>query len=196
MLPISSRFQDALTYASTLHAAQARKSRGVPYLAHLLSVAALAMEHGANEDEAIAALLHDAVEDQGGHPTLDAIRARFGDRVASIVEGCSDAFGTVGQEKAPWRQRKEQYIAHLKMADESVRLVSACDKLHNARSILSDILAEGDGVFSLFKGGKDGTLWYYRSIVEILRQAGPARIAAELDRVVQEIEHLAGSRPQ
>lgn len=190
MLPISERFQDALVYAARLHAEQARKGSGVPYVAHLLSVAALAMEHGANEDEAIAALLHDAVEDQGGLPTLNEIRERFGERVAAIVEGCSDAFE---QPKPPWKQRKESYIEHLKQADASVRLVSACDKLHNARSILSDLVTQGEDVFDRFRGEKEGTLWYYRSLAEVFKETGPANLANELDRVVAEIEKLAGA---
>lgn len=189
MLPITQRFQNALNYAAELHSKQIRKGSGVPYLSHLLSVAALAMEHGADEDEAIAALLHDAVEDQGGWPTLEEIRQRFGPGVSHIVKGCSDAYG---EPKPPWQQRKQAYIAHLKDADDSVRLVSACDKLHNARSILSDVLAEGDAVFSRFNGEKEGTLWYYRSLVDVFRQTGPQRLAAELHRVVCELEHLAG----
>lgn len=189
MLPISRRFQDALSFAVELHANQARKASGVPYIAHLLSVAALAMEHGADEDEAIAALLHDAVEDQGGRPTLERIRERFGGRVAAIVEGCTDAWE---EPKPPWRPRKEAYLRHLEEdADASIRLVAASDKLHNARSILGDLLAEGPAVFDRFNGGKEGTLWYYRSLVEILERTGPDRLANELGRVVAEIERLA-----
>jgi GTP pyrophosphokinase len=192
MLPISQRFQDALAVAVTLHADHARKGSGVPYIAHLLSVSALAMEHGADEDEAIAALLHDAVEDRGGKPTLTEIRNRFGERVAAIVEGCTDADT---EPKPPWRPRKEAYIRHLREeADASVRLVSAADKLHNARSILSELLAEGDVVFDRFKGGKQGTLWYYRELAEALKETGPARLATELDHAVTELERLSASQ--
>jgi len=188
MLPISNRFLDAVTLACKLHAEHARKASGIPYISHLFGVAALAMEHGADEDEAIAALLHDAVEDQGGRPILNAIREQFGDRVAGIVDGCTDAYD---DPKPPWRQRKEDYIQHLQNADESVRLVSASDKLHNARSILSDVTTYGDEVYDRFKAGRDGTLWYYRSLVRVFKQTGPARLAGELDRVVTELEHLA-----
>jgi GTP pyrophosphokinase len=192
MLPLSQRFQDALAVAVTLHADHARKGSGVPYIAHLLSVSALAMEHGADEDEAIAALLHDAVEDRGGKPTLTEIRNRFGERVAAIVEGCTDADT---EPKPPWRPRKEAYIRHLREeADASVRLVSAADKLHNARSILSELLAEGDVVFDRFKGGKQGTLWYYRELAEALKETGPARLATELDHAVTELERLSASQ--
>ncbi len=189
MIPISARFQDALAYAVSLHAAQTRKISGVPYVAHLLSVSALAMEHGADEDEAIAALLHDAVEDQGGAPTLEEIRQRFGERVAKIVDGCTDAYEI---PKPPWRARKEAYLRHLQdEADSSMRLVSAADKLHNARTILSDLLAEGSQVFERFKGGKQGTLWYYRELVHVFKERGPQRLAQELERVVSEIEQLS-----
>ena len=149
------------------------KLSGEPYLAHLLAVAAIVMEHGGNEDEAIAALLHDAVEDQGGLPTLEEIRRRFGPAVAEIVEGCSDAVVT---PKPPWRQRKEAYIARLRNASASVRLVSAADKLHNARSHpRASIVASGESLWANFRGGRDGTLWYYRTVVETLKQAAANR---------------------
>ena len=188
MLPVSLRFREALDYAAELHAEQDRKGSGVPYLAHLFGVAALAMEHGANEDEAIAALLHDAPEDQGGKATLEAIRSRFGHTVASIVDGCTD---TYEQHKPPWRQRKQEYIDHLVEADDSVLLVSACDKLHNARSILTDLRTCGESVWGRFTGSKDGTLWYYRTLVGIFNQTGPHPLAAELEQVVGKIDRLA-----
>src|SRR4051794_14565870 len=131
----SSRFEDALVYATRLHAQQVRKGSGVPYIAHLLAVTAIAMEYGADEDTAIAALLHDAVEDQGGAATREAIRRRFGERVVAIVDGCTDTEVT---PKPPWRARKDAYVAHVLVAPPDVRLVSAADKLHNARSILAD----------------------------------------------------------
>ena len=188
MLPVSLRLRDALDYAAELHAAQKRKGGGVPYLAHLLSVSALAMERGANEDEAIAALLHDAPEDQGGKATLEAIRSRFGDTVAHIVDGCTD---TYAKPKPPWRERKEAYIDHLVEADDSVLLVSACDKLHNARSILTDLRACGESIWDRFSGRKEGTLWYYHALVKVLNRTGPQPLAAELERVVGKIERLA-----
>lgn len=187
-MTISARFRDALSYATTLHAEQQRKLSGVPYLAHLLAVSALVLEHGGNEDEAIAALLHDAVEDQGGRPTLDAIGQRFGSTVADIVEGCTDAMVT---PKPPWRGRKEAYIARLRNASSSVRLVSAADKLHNARSILCEYRSRGEEVWHHFRGGRDGTLWYYRTVVDVLKQAGSNPLVEELERTVVELQQLA-----
>jgi GTP pyrophosphokinase len=184
---LTERFQAALVYACAAHAGQLRKGTQVPYVAHLLGVTGIALEHGADEDEAIAALLHDAVEDQGGATRLEDIRRRFGERVAAIVEGCTDADVI---PKPPWRERKEKYIAHVYEADPSVRLVSAADKLHNARSILLDYRTHGDDLWTRFKGGKDGTLWYYRALVEAFRTHGASPLIAELARVVEELEHL------
>lgn len=190
---MTSRFQDALTYAAQLHADQLRKGTTIPYLAHLLSVAAIVMEHGASEDEAIAALLHDAIEDQGGDDARQEIRRRFGDSVVAIVDGCTDAEVL---PKPPWRQRKEKYIAHLKDAPASVLLVSAADKLHNARAVLGDYREVGEEIWSRFKGGRDGTLWYYRAILNALLKHPLAnrRLVEELDRVVIEMESLAGRK--
>lgn len=186
---LSNRFTEALTYATQLHADQVRKGSGVPYIAHLLGVASIALEYGANEDEAIAALLHDAVEDRGGAATREEIRRRFGDAVTAIVDGCTDA-ETI--PKPPWRQRKEAYIAHIPTASPSVILVSAADKLHNARSILHDYRLLGESVWQCFKGGKEGSLWYYRAVLEALRQTGYSTLLInELERVVLEVEHLA-----
>ncbi len=187
-MTLSARFEEALILAVRWHAGQVRKETTIPYIAHLLGVASLVLEQGADEDEAIAALLHDAVEDQGGAVALEEIRRRFGDRVAEIVAGCTDAWTT---PKPPWRERKEAYIAHLRQASASVRLVSAADKLHNARSILADYRALGDALWSRFNGGKAGTLWYYRALVETLQAADPTPLVEELDRVVSEIERLA-----
>lgn len=190
---LSERFDQAVAFAARLHAKQVRKGTRIPYLAHLLSVAALALEHGAGEDEAIAALLHDAIEDQGGAPTREEIRRRFGDAVTAIVDGCTDAEVT---PKPPWRARKEAYVAHLAHAPAPVRLVSACDKLHNARALLGDYRTLGDELWSRFSGGRDGTLWYYRALVRGFRATGtvPA-LVDELDRVVTELERLAAAPP-
>lgn len=185
---LSDRFRDALGYALELHRDQRRKGTQVPYVAHLLAVSAIALEHGASEDEAIAALLHDAVEDQGGQATLAEIRRRFGEEVAAIVEGCTDA-DTL--PKPPWRARKEAYIAHVRGAPQSVRLVSCSDKLHNARAILADYRVMGDNLWSRFTGAREGTLWYYRSLVEAYREHGSTPLVEELDRVVTELERLA-----
>jgi GTP pyrophosphokinase len=186
-MELTSRFRDALVYAAELHAEQTRKASGVPYIAHLLGVASIALEHGADEDEAIAALLHDAVEDQGGQRTAEEIRRRFGDRVVEIVLGCTDA-DTI--PKPPWRQRKEKYIAHVEHSSPSVWLVSGSDKLYNARSILADYRRLGDEVWSRFTGRKEGTLWYYRALVKALRDKAPLALAEELERVVSELEGL------
>jgi len=184
---LSERFCQALVYAAQLHNEQRRKVSGTAYVAHPLRVAGIALEGGADEDEAIAALLHDAVEDQGGDATRQEIRRRFGQRVAAIVDGCSD---TDRHPKPPWRRRKEAYLAELADASASVCLVTACDKLDNARSLLASYRQLGESLWSGFSGHRDGTLWYYRSMVDVLRKSGPAAIVDELDRVVAEIESM------
>ncbi|HBY09486.1 MAG TPA: phosphohydrolase [Chloroflexi bacterium] len=182
---LTPRFEDALSFATQLHAQQTRKGNQTPYIAHLLSVAALVLEAGADEDVAIAALLHDAVEDQGGLETLAEIRRRYGERVANIVDSCSDAY-TI--PKPPWRERKEAYLQHLSEATPAARLVSLADKLHNSRSILRDLYQDGEQVWNKFKGGKQGTLWYYRSLADIFEQRDDGFMVAELRRVVNQIE--------
>ena len=149
--PLSARFHKALGLASELHTGQYRKGTSIPYVAHLLGVASLALDYGASEDEAIAALLHDAVEDQGGERTAKLIARKFGQDVADIVDGCSD---TDVEPKPPWRARKVTYLEHLRDASPSVRFVSACDKLHNLRAILTDYKSEGERLWSRFNGGK------------------------------------------
>ncbi len=190
---LSSQFDQALQYAVLIHGGQQRKGTEVPYVAHLLGVASIALEYGANEEEAIAALLHDAAEDAGGRGRVADIRHRFGDTVAQIVEGCTDTFET---PKPPWRKRKEAYIAHVPRALPSVRLVSAADKLHNARAILRDCRRLGEALWSRFNGGQDGTLWYYRELVRAFQKAGTNELIDELDRVVSEIEELAGAKSE
>lgn len=186
------RFDLALDVAHRLHREQVRKGTPVPYITHLLAVAALVGEHGGTEDEVIAALLHDAIEDQGGAATREMLRERFGNEVVAIIDGCTDAEVI---PKPPWRARKEAYIRHLADAAPSVRLVSAADKLHNARATLADLRAHGNALWDRFNGGRDGTLWYYRALAEAFRGTGPAAIANELDRVVRELEALAGQAP-
>ena len=187
---LGQRFEEALAYAAKLHSLQIRKGSEVPYIAHLIGVASIALEYGADEDEAIAALLHDAIEDQGGPEAGEEIRARFGGRVVTIVEGCTDTDVT---PKPPWRQRKEAYIAHIKGASPSIRLVSCSDKLHNARAILKDYRIRGDALWERFTGGREGTLWYYRSLSDAFRTVFPSPLADELERVVSEIEKLANN---
>ena len=169
-----------------------RKQTEIPYLSHLLTVTAIALEHGADEDEAIAALLHDAVEDAGGESRRQDIALRFGERVAAIVAGCSDTDVT---PKPPWQERKEAYIAHLAAADRSTLLVSCSDKLHNARSIVADLRQQGNSLWQRFNGGRDGTLWYYRSLVTAFRHRGEHLLLVdELDRVVASMEELASAQ--
>lgn len=184
---LSSRFEGALILATRLHINQVRKSTRIPYVAHLLAVTALVLEDGGDEDQAIAALLHDAVEDQGGIEILDDIGRRFGERVARIVEGCSDSFES---PKPPWRERKENYLRHLREADIDILRVSLADKLHNACSILRDLQQHGDVIWERFKGGEDGTIWYYRSLVDVFRNNDFSPMVGELQRVINKIEGL------
>ena len=206
--PLSEKFNDALVYAARLHREQPRKGRDIPYIGHLLGVASLVLEAGGDEEMAIAALLHDAVEDQGGHPRLEEIKKIFGERVAHIVHGCTDSYEIDPDRKPPWCERKEKYVAHVEEeADRDVRLVAAADKVHNARAILSEHYQVGDAVFERFAGKKQGTLWYYRALLDAFRAAesrdGDAdeeaansrkRLLDELARVVEELEERAGGR--
>ncbi len=186
---LSKRYQEALVYTAKLHALQLRKGNNTPYLAHLLSVSSLVLEAGGDEDQAIAALLHDAVEDQGGQTTLDEIRTCFGDRVADIVDSCSDSYV---MPKPPWRRRKEQYLAHLQEASSDSRLVSLADKVHNARSILRDLRRDGSQVWHKFKEGRRGTLWYYQELASVFSRTERGFLVEELENVVAKITHLAG----
>lgn len=185
--PLTDRFTSALTLACELHRSQSRKGTQIPYVAHLLAVASIALEHGATEDEAIAAVLHDAVEDQGGRATAALIRERFGNAVADIVEASSDTDVT---PKPPWRERKRRYLDHVRHAAPSTRLVSAADKLHNARAILADYRTHGEALWDRFNGGKDGTLWYYRELVNAFESHGTTPLVTELRRVVVELNQL------
>jgi (p)ppGpp synthase/HD superfamily hydrolase len=179
------RFLRAFEFAAEKHAGQTRKASMIPYIAHLMGVASLVLEFGGDEDLAIAALLHDVVEDCGGAPMLKDVRRRFGTRVAKIVDGCTDSDT---YPKPPWRERKEAYIRHLKSADAETRLVSAADKLNNVRSILSDYREVGEGIWSRFNGGREGTLWYYRALTEEFRRGKPNRLIRELELAVKELE--------
>jgi (p)ppGpp synthase/HD superfamily hydrolase len=159
-------------------------------VAHLLGVAAIALEEGADEDQAIAALLHDAVEDQGGQARLDDIRERFGDRVARIVSDCSDSDSL---PKPPWEARKQAYIASLEKKSSDSLLVSLCDKLYNAEAILSDLLVLGDRLWERFTGGKAGTLWYYRELSRAFERLLPGQLSDKLSRLVADMDAHAGA---
>jgi (p)ppGpp synthase/HD superfamily hydrolase len=190
---LSPRFEQALLYTCMIHSGQVRKASSIPYVAHLLSVAGLALEYGADEDEAIAALLHDAVEDAGGKARAADIRQRFGERVAEIVAGCTDADTA---PKPPWQERKRTYIDGLEKAGASVRFVSCCDKLHNARSIVKDLRQHGERVWHKFQGGRDGSLWYYTTLCEAYRRLGVCPpLVEELDRTLRDMQQLAQTAP-
>lgn len=166
------RYAQAVTYAATKHAQQTRKSTPIPYVSHLLAVSALVLEAWGDEDMAIAALLHDAPEDQGGQPTLDEIRGIFGPRVATIVEGCSGSLTENPDDKDPRRIRKERYLAHLRIADHDTLTVSLADKLHNARATVSDLMITGPTTWERFNRDTTPTdiLWYYASIRDIANE--------------------------
>ena len=185
------RLQRAFRYAAEKHDGQTRKQTAVPYLSHLMAVASLVLEAGGDEDMAIAALLHDVVEDCGGMPRLREIRQQFGPRVAKIVKGCTDSFG---EPKAEWIDRKKDYLREVKHADVETRLVSASDKLHNVRTILSDYRKDGNAIWARFSGKKEGTLWYYRALSDEYARRNPNRITRELKIVVTELER-AVKRP-
>lgn len=188
-MKLSRQFEKALVYATRIHGDQTRKKTGIPFIAHILGVSAIAMEYGANETEAIAALLHDAVEDCGGEERLRDIERKFGKAVAKIVDGCTDTYET---PKPPWMERKKNYISHLKDSDSSTRLVSASDKLHNTRAIVAELRRVGLEVFERFAGKKGGTLWYYRTLVTAFRQHGDhTDLVDELDRTVTTLEAMA-----
>ncbi len=200
---LGERFDRAVTYARRAHGGQLRKGTTIPYIAHPLAVASLVLDHGGDEDQAIAALLHDVVEDcapfDDGVPHAQAIQREFGKRVAGIVLACTDgsreskveerAQQTFEARREQWYARKRAYLAHLDQADRDALLVSACDKLHNARAIRADVARTGDAVFARFNAGRDGTLWYYRQLANRFAELG-SPVAGELDREVGEIERL------
>lgn len=185
---LTSRFESALVFAAQLHARQIRKGTHVPYISHLMSVAALVIEDGGDEDEAIAALLHDAIEDQGGATTREAIRQQFGERVVQTVEGCTES---VVLPKPPWKERKLRYLQKMRSASPEVCRISLADKLHNARTIVMDLRHSSDSFWQRFNGGREGTLWYYRSLLAIYQDKAAGVMVQELEKVVQEMEKLA-----
>lgn len=179
---LTDRFDTALAYASQAHRTQMRKGSDVPYIAHLLGVASIALEFGADEDQAIAALLHDAVEDQGGLPRLEDIRNRFGDRVAGMVMDCTDA---VEKPKPKWQARKERYLASLAHKHRDSLLVSLADKTHNAEAIVADMAQVGDAIWDRFTGGREGSIWYYRELASAFAEAFPTHTARLANAVAQ-----------
>jgi (p)ppGpp synthase/HD superfamily hydrolase len=181
--------QRAFRYAAEKHTGQTRKQTAVPYLSHLMAVSSLVLEAGGDEDMAIAALLHDVVEDCGGMPRLREVRKQFGTRVAKIVEGCTDSFG---DPKPEWMERKKGYLREVKDADAETRLVSAADKLHNVRTILADYRQDGESIWKRFSGKKEGTLWYYRALSDEYQRRNPNRITRELEIAVGELERAVG----
>jgi (p)ppGpp synthase/HD superfamily hydrolase len=182
--------QRAEAYAARAHREDMRKGTTVPYVSHLWSVAALVLEHGGDDAQVAAALLHDVVEDHGGRGRLEDVRREFGDDIAHMVEALSDSMvdTDAGETKRPWRERKEDYLARLADDDDRVLLVSACDKLHNARSVLTDLRQHGDGTWLRFtQADASQQLWYYRSLVDALTPRVPAALGDELRRTVHAV---------
>lgn len=196
---LTDRFDRALLYAAHVHGGQVRKGTSIPYVAHLLAVSATVLEYGGDEDLAIAALLHDSAEDQGGKLRLEDIRNRFGDRVADVVAGCSDSLVDTakGEQKAPTGERRKAYLAHLETAEEDVLRVSLADKAHNARAILRDLRNPdvGERVWSRFSQPRKETLLYYRRLAAIFRERCSGQLgqlANELHEIVDALENGAG----
>lgn len=193
--PLSDRFDDALALAHRVHRRQARKGTQVPYIAHVMGVASLVLEYGGTETEAIAALLHDALEDApldfGAHRVREIITVRLGLDVLAIVEHCTD---TTQQPKPPWRERKQRYIESAEHASVAAMKVSAADKLHNVRSLIRDYRREGDALWARFnpEAGRSGTLGYYRALTAIYLRRMPGPLSEDLNRALEELEALAG----
>lgn len=189
MSRLTGRFDEAFRYAHDVHGSQQRKGTAAPYISHLMGVASIVLEDGGTEDEAIAALLHDAAEDHGGRPRLDEIRQRFGDAVARIVEDCTDSWET---PKRSWADRKQEYVEHARALPESSLRVSAADKVHNAYAILRDLRNSGEQVWARFNASPDDILSYYQSLVRAFKQSGGGRLVDELERIVRGIEREMG----
>ena len=189
---LSKRMTEAFEFARQLHGDQLRKGTQTPYLSHLMSVSSLVLDSGGSEEEAIAALLHDTVEDCGGLPVLEKIRQQFGESIANIVKECSEPEAI---PKPPWQERKNAYIAQVAGAGDSVKRVACADKLHNLRSILTDYQEVGERVWDRFHADKEGTLWFYQSMVETLRSFGHGvAIFAELEKRVGDLERIVNAK--
>ena len=180
---LGARYFDAVAFTSFLHAEQARKGKDIAYICHPLAVSALVLEARGDEDQAIAGLLHDTAEDCGGEPILRQIRARYGTRVADAVEGCSDSLATDPTQKAPWKKRKQEHLDHLQESGPDVLIVTAADKLHNARAIWADVQANGSSALSVFKYPAE-IAWYYQATLDTLTAAGaPTLLTSQLAEV-------------
>jgi (p)ppGpp synthase/HD superfamily hydrolase len=186
---LTSRFDEAESYARTVHDGQTRKGTSIPYYSHLMAVASLVLDSGGTEDEAIAALLHDAAEDCGGRDRLEDIRVRFGDGVAKIVADCTDSWT---EPKRPWMERKREYVEHAASLDPGSLRVSAADKVHNAWAILRDLRTMGERTWDHFNAPPDDVIWYYSTLVRAFRQSGGGPLVDELERVVRGIERQMG----
>jgi (p)ppGpp synthase/HD superfamily hydrolase len=189
MTTLTERFDEAVRYAREVHAGQTRKGTSTPYIAHLLGVASIVLDDGGNEDEAIAALLHDAAEDHGGRARLEDIRSRFGDTVARIVEDCTDSWET---PKKPWAERKRAYAEHARSLAPSSLRVSTADKVHNTYAILRDLGNEGEAAWNRFNASPDDVIAYYQSLVRSYGEAGGGKLVDELERIVRGIEREMG----
>jgi (p)ppGpp synthase/HD superfamily hydrolase len=186
---VTEKIAKALVLAVEAHDGQKRKGTDIPYIAHPMGVASIALDHGADEEQAMAALLHDAVEDGGSH-YAQRIREQFGDRVADIVDGCTDGVADANGKKEAWKPRKERYISHLQNATDDVLLVSGSDKLHNARAIVEDLLQIGPAVFDRFTASKEQTIWYYESLAGVfMRRQTP--MAQALSDTVERMKQLS-----
>jgi (p)ppGpp synthase/HD superfamily hydrolase len=192
-LRLSSKFDRALRYASRLHRGKLRKKTRIPDIGHILGVTAIALEYGADETEVIGALLHDAVEDAGGAKRLRDIEKKFGQAVAKIVDGCTDSYA---EPKLPWLERKRLYVAHVRSAPVSTKLVSASDKLQNVRSLLRNYREEGDRLWHRYSSGKQGALWYYRALVNGFSGKRIAPLVQEIERVLTELELMCNQGRQ
>ena len=185
---LSERYMEAVRFASDIHSTHTRKGKDTAYVCHLLGVSALVLEAEGTEDQAIAGLLHDAAEDCGGEPMLDVISDKFGTEVARIVRACSDSLTVDADNKLPWKLRKEDHLAHLRRADSAVLIVTAADKLHNARAILTDVHIHGVDTLERFNGKADGTLWYYEQMLGVLQEChAPVILTVPLEGVVRDL---------
>ncbi|MBA2304774.1 MAG: HD domain-containing protein [Acidobacteria bacterium] len=189
MTKLTARFEDAFRYAREIHGAQTRKGNAAPYIGHLMGVASIVLDDGGTEEEAIAALLHDAAEDQGGRDRLADIRARFGDGVARIVEDCTDSWET---PKRPWSDRKREYVEHARALPGPSLRVAAADKVHNAYAILRDLRSVGDQVWERFNAPADDVIAYHEGLVRSFRASGGGKLVDELERILKGIQREMG----